>query len=118
MAITVENILDNLKTEFNCNASEIAEILGVAQNTVSGWKSRNAVGTLLEKILEKNLVVSLDKIVGIEKSQNEITNIASVNIEEEFELVLKMAKMLQKEDIVLKAVEDLKVKLKQMIQDL
>ena len=56
-------MLDQLKTELSCKTdAELSEKLNVQPATLSGWRKRGSVGTLVEHLLESKVVVSFDKL--------------------------------------------------------
>ncbi|WP_320035761.1 hypothetical protein [Halarcobacter sp.] len=57
-------LIEKLILYFNVkNTTELATVLNTQQSTISGWKSRNAIGTLLEKLatIDENALYFLFK---------------------------------------------------------
>ena len=79
----VKNVIENILKQLNLkNEVELAEKLGITKNALSMLKKRKSLGTLIEKLIEKKLIVSFDQMVyGVDydlkglielKIQNEI----------------------------------------------
>lgn len=66
-------LIEKLKQYYKVATSqELAEKIGVAQTTVSGWKQRNSVNAVRRKIYELGLDIDLDnKIPNESKIENE-----------------------------------------------
>jgi len=59
---TAENMLDDLKFYFKAGSdTELSEDLGVARNTISGWRKRNAVGAIRKLIFKLDLSMDVSK---------------------------------------------------------
>ncbi len=51
--MNAEQILNKIMSELEvASYSALAEKLNTTQSSVSGWKSRNAIGTIIEKLIE------------------------------------------------------------------
>ncbi|MGE4294734.1 MAG: helix-turn-helix domain-containing protein [Campylobacterales bacterium] len=62
-SMTANELLDRIKDLYGIKSdTALAEKLGVAQNTVSGWRARNAIPPILERIIGLN-DISLDEII-------------------------------------------------------
>ena len=79
----VKNVIENILKQLHLkNEVELAEKLGITQNALSMLKKRKSLGTLIEQLIEKKLIVSFDQMVyGVDydlkglielKIQNEI----------------------------------------------
>lgn len=84
--IDINNVVENILKQLNLkNEVELAEKLGITKNALSMLKKRNSLGTLIEKLIEKEIVISFDQLVyeveydlkGLMKLkiQNEISNL-------------------------------------------
>ena len=84
--INTELAIKYLVEELNLkNEAELAEKLQITKNALSMLKKRNSLGTLIEKLIEKEIVISFDQLVyeveydlkGLMKLkiQNEISNL-------------------------------------------
>lgn len=84
--IDINNVVENILKQLNLkNEVELAEKLGITKNALSMLKKRKSLGTLIEKLIEKEIVISFDQLVyeveydlkGLMKLkiQNEISNL-------------------------------------------
>ena len=82
----VKNVIENILKQLNLkNEVELAEKLGITKNALSMLKKRKSLGTLIEKLIEKKLIVSFDQMIyGVDydlkalielKIQNEINKL-------------------------------------------
>ena len=64
----VKNVIENILKQLNLkNEVELAEKLGITKNALSMLKRRKSLGTLIEKLIEKELIVSFDQMIyGVE----------------------------------------------------
>ena len=69
-------LIEKLKQHYKVATSqELAEKIGVAQTTVSGWKQRNSVNAVRRKIYELGLDIDLDNKKNIDHQlNNELEN--------------------------------------------
>ena len=84
--IDINNVVENILKQLNLkNEVELAEKIGITKNALSMLKKRKSLGTLIEKLIEKEIVISFDQLVyeveydlkGLMKLkiQNEISNL-------------------------------------------
>lgn len=53
--MNIEILIQKLIKHYNIKTiTELAEKLSTTQSTISGWRSRNAIGALVEKVAEEN----------------------------------------------------------------
>lgn len=66
-------LIEKLKQYYKVATSqELAEHIGVAQTTVSGWKQRNSVNAVRRKIYELGLDIDLDNKRNIDDRRNDV----------------------------------------------
>jgi hypothetical protein len=62
--VEIQEIFEYLKDQLHCRTdAELAKKLNVQPATLSGWKTRNAIGTLLGELASKQIPVSIDQIL-------------------------------------------------------
>lgn len=62
--IDIEKAIKNILKQLNLkNEVELAERLGITKNAFSMLKRRKSLGTLIEKFIEKEIIVSFDQMV-------------------------------------------------------
>lgn len=72
----VTEVIDALKVQYKMKTdAELAELLDVSTATLSAWKKRNSIGTLMEKILDKNIIQMESIVKTIEQSNNRGTTV-------------------------------------------
>jgi uncharacterized protein YjcR len=98
--VEVQEILDHLKEQLHCHTdAELAKKLNVQPATLSGWKTRNAVGTLLGELAQKRIPVSIDQILhqsvnGTIGNQTIALNSAQIKAQSELDRQIDIAKRL------------------------
>lgn len=91
-----EEILDQLMKYFRVATSqELAQKIGVAQNTISGWKSRNSVSSIIKKLYELNIydeimldLEAVNNFINGRKLINKIKKIENVKTDPEIAEIL------------------------------
>jgi hypothetical protein len=62
--IVADELLDRLKEMFNIkHDQELADILGIKNNVLSGWRGRNSMVAALKRIVEKCPEASIDALI-------------------------------------------------------
>lgn len=75
-------LIEELKKHYKIGTlQELSDKLGVAQNTISGWKQRNSINAIKRKIYELGLEIDLDSMVNPPVIDDEIEDIYSLMID-------------------------------------
>jgi len=74
LLLNIEILIDKLIDYYNINTiTELAEKLNTSQSTISGWKARNAIGAMTEKVA-KNDEKALEAIFTKSTQTNNFQN--------------------------------------------
>lgn len=120
-----EKFLKNLMLKLDTRTlQELADKLGTSQSTISGWRSRKAIGTMIEKIIESGNESLLPSIIASTYtnhqnsphvsggSQEQEKNYPS-NLTKEFQKIEKFAEMIDKQEWLKGKLEAIKKELKE-----
>lgn len=74
----IEKILQLLMIEYGVhNYTELAKKMSTTQSTISGWKARNAIGALVDKLVELKQNDILEKIFANTSGDNQYITTAN-----------------------------------------
>ena len=60
----IEKAMQNILIQLNLkNKSELAEKLNISKNALSNLIARKSLGTIIEKLISKNIIISFDAII-------------------------------------------------------
>lgn len=93
---------------------ELAEKLGIAGNTISGWKNRNSVSSIKRKIYELDLPIEIEQYTdtvngGIGNVRTNIVNDSEASsLPKSITLLYELAKNLDQIDLMEECLEECK----------
>jgi transcriptional regulator with XRE-family HTH domain len=115
----VDRLLDKLMNYFKVGTlQELADKLGIARNTISGWKSRNSLSSVKRKIFELDLPIEIEQYVdtvnGGIGNVNTLTNQNELPIPESLSKLYDLAKNLDQIDLMEECIKECKKRILQV----